>query len=73
VELELVPTAEQEIVEAARRAAVAAGIGRADDERGRWWRVGLEDALGARSVTPSRGPAYVAAPSPRSTRGATRA
>jgi hypothetical protein len=73
MEWDLVPAAEPAIVEAAHRAAVAAGIGRADDVRGCWWRAGVEEAAGARSVAPARRPTYVAAPSPRSTRGATRA
>ena len=72
MEWELVPTAEQAVVEAARRAAAAAGVGRAEDARGRWWRAGVEEAMAARSVA-RRSPGYVAAPSPRRTRGATRA
>jgi hypothetical protein len=74
VKLELVPVADPAAVEAMRRAVAAAGIGRAGEER-LWWRAGIEEALASRAVTPPGGSAtgYVAARSPRRTRGATRA
>jgi len=73
VELELIPAAEPAVAEATRSALAAAGLDRADDDRGSWWRAGVDETLDARSATPARGPSYVAAPSPRRTRGATRA
>jgi hypothetical protein len=53
VELELVPTAEPDVVEAVRRAAAAAAVGGAQDTHGRWWRRGVEESLAARSPTPA--------------------
>ena len=38
-----------------------------------WWRAGLAETLARETWSPRRPPAYEAAPSPRSTRGATRA
>jgi hypothetical protein len=56
---------------AAERAGVAAETGGAP---GLWWRAGLADAV-ERAPEPraAAAPGYEAAPSPRSTRGATRA
>jgi hypothetical protein len=73
MELALAPPVEPAVVEAARRAAAAAGaLPGTPGERGLWWRAGIGEAVAARGVTPARA-LYVAAPSPRSTRGATRA
>gem|GEM_PF-6192100 len=47
--------------------------GAATAARGRWWAAGVEDCLAARIVPPVRAGRYDVAPSPRSTRGATRA
>ena len=63
---------------AVRAAAARAGVDLApvpDRRRGAWWRAGLEDGLARDPGAPAPAPAwgYEAAPSPRSTRGATRA
>jgi hypothetical protein len=74
MELRLVPSPDDGVAEAARRAAAeVASVGEAAGTRGRWWAAGLEDAVAGRAVTPARGPVYDVALSPRSTRGATRA
>ena len=72
----LVEPAEPGVAEATRLAAARAGVGQLSQpatDRGYWWRAGLEDATepppGLRSAVVD----YVAAPSRRSTRGATRA
>ncbi len=74
MELELVPADDDAVVAAVRLAAAGAGAAaETGPGHGLWWRAGVEDAIGARSVTPSAGQGYEAAPSPRRTRGATRA
>jgi hypothetical protein len=74
VELELVPPAEPAAIEAARRAAAAAGVGGEPWRTGSaWWQAGLADAIAGRSAEPVASDRYDVAPSPRSTRGATRA
>jgi hypothetical protein len=76
MELELVPPPDDA---AGRRAVVRAvadaGValeprpGDASD----WWHAGLAEAVDREPSAPFRPPSYEAAPSPRSTRGATRA
>ena len=64
------------ITEAARLAAARAGVGESSQQaldRGRWWRAGLDDATEPSSTLRAASADYVAAPSRRSTRGATRA
>jgi hypothetical protein len=74
MELRLVPSPDPAVAEAARRAvAVLASADPPAVGRGRWWRAGVDDGLAARAVEPARGGRYEVAPSPRSTRGATRA
>ena len=76
MELFVEPAPEPAVVEAARLAAARAGVGELRPpapDRGHWWRAGLDDATD-RLLGLHAGPAdYVAAPSRRSTRGATRA
>jgi hypothetical protein len=74
--LELVPSPDPAMAEAARRAiaGVGAANARRDDGPGsRWWWAGLSDAVEARAVAPAPPAGYSAFASPRSTRGATRA
>gem|GEM_PF-4577672 len=74
VELELVPEGDGTAAEAARRAATRAGLGAvpARFDRGPWWRAGIGESVENRPGAPGPAP-YGVAPSPRSTRGATRA
>ena len=74
VELELVPDGNGAAAEATRRAATRVGVGAvpARFDRGHWWRDGLAESVGNRPGAPGPAP-YDVAPSPRSTRGATRA
>ena len=70
------PAAEPGVAEAVRLAAARAGIGEANQQAldlGHWWRAGLEDATARPPALRPAGADYVAAPSRRSTRGATRA
>jgi hypothetical protein len=76
MELVVEPAPDPGVAEAARLAAARAGVGELSPlvtGRGRWWRAGVDDATehppGLRRVAAD----YVAAPSRRSTRGATRA
>jgi hypothetical protein len=79
MQLELAPTASLEHARAARTAAAHAGVGFAFARTpvgAAWWRAGLEEAHARRpppAATRQAPPAYEAAPSPRNTRGATRA
>jgi hypothetical protein len=75
VELELVPDGDANALAAARLAAAATDE---TAKRGSWWSAGVEEAIAtreglARDVDRSPGAARYAAPSPRRTRGATRA
>jgi hypothetical protein len=75
MELVVEPAPEPGIAEAARLAVARAGVGELGPwiaDRGRWWRAGLDDAT-ERPPGLRRAADYVAAPSRRSTRGATRA
>jgi hypothetical protein len=76
MELFVEPAPEPAVAEATRIAAARAGVDEfrpPATDRGHWWRAGLDDATD-RLPGPRAGPAdYVAAPSRRSTRGATRA
>jgi hypothetical protein len=68
------PDAEDVVARAARDAGVP--LDRAASVPGAWWRAGLVDAVEPLPLRPSasaRSGSYDAAPSPRSTRGATRA
>jgi hypothetical protein len=75
MELQLEPGGDAATLEAARRAAELAGAVRQRpwSDRGAWWRAGVAEAVEGRFVAPRPGPAYDVAPSPRRTRGATRA
>jgi hypothetical protein len=75
VELGLGPDVDAGVVEASRRAAVRAGVvlEAALASRGPWWFAGVAETVEGRSVGPTCAPGYEIAPSPRSTRGATRA
>lgn len=76
MELVIGPEPEVGVAEAARRASVQAGIQllpQATSGRGSWWRDGLADAVERGPVAPDAPTPYDAAPSPRRTRGATRA
>jgi hypothetical protein len=74
MELELVPVVDDAMLAAVHLAAAAAdATGETGPGRGLWWRAGVEEAIATRSLTPSAGQGYEAAPSPRRTRGATRA
>ena len=78
MQLELAPTASLDHARAARTAAAHAGVGspfaRTPVEAA-WWRAGLEEAHARRlpAATTGSASAYEAAPSPRNTRGTTRA
>ena len=74
--LELVPPPDDALgTDVVARAAVAVGLSleppRLSD--GAWWRAGLAEAVERAPAVARPSPAYEAAPSPRSTRGATRA
>ena len=83
MELDLVPGGDESAVEATRLAAAAVGLrGGEPATRRPWWRAGVEEAVAAREATlpavtaptgSSEAAARYAAPSPRRTRGATRA
>jgi hypothetical protein len=74
MDVRLVPSPDPAVAEAARRAVAVLESARAPAVgRGRWWIAGVEEGLAARAVLPGRAERYDVAPSPRSTRGATRA
>jgi hypothetical protein len=75
--LELGPKAGEDVVAAARLAVKLAGLdplSHVGGDRGRWWHAGLDDAVERAPAQLDAAPTgYDAAPSPRSSRGATRA
>lgn len=76
MQLELVPPPDDPAGAAVVvRAAAVAGLRLADRPApdGAWWRAGLAEAVERSPAVVLRSPVYEAAPSPRSTRGATRA
>jgi len=76
MELVVEPAPEPGVAEAARLAAARAGVGELTPwvtDHGRWWRAGLDDANECPPGLRRAAADYVAAPSRRSTRGATRA
>ena len=76
MDLVLEPNADGDIAAVARAAAARAGLSFLRGQRtppSPWWRAGLTEAIERDPSWPTPARPYEAAPSPRSTRGATRA
>ena len=76
MDLALGSDAGRDVTAAARAAAARAEVSLLSSRSppgDAWWRAGLAEAVDREPSAPFRPPSYEAAPSPRSTRGATRA